>query len=271
MDNNHDQHQPFGIMPGARPYFHRGGSVGVLCLHGFTASPHEVLWLGQHLAEQGHTVYAPRLAGHGTFHTDLNPMRWTHWYASAQDGYHILRQQCEQVFVCGLSMGGLLALLLSTVEAVDGAVVMAVPLRIRSAITVGRMRWYKHLRPYSDQTDRSPFAEYIRTEQERRGEPVLGRVRYGLWSSAAVEELLRLTAVVHERLDKVTVPLLLLYSEADQTVALDSLDILRSGVSSSDVQTRIFQRSGHILTQDVEHEEVFREVSQFIAEHATSS
>src|SRR4030095_16396304 len=98
----------FQIMPGAEPYFHRGGKVGCLCLHGFTASPAEVKWFAQHLAAEGYTVYAPRLAGHGTRPQDLARTRWTDWYASASDGYHLLRQQCEKVFVCGMSMGGLL-------------------------------------------------------------------------------------------------------------------------------------------------------------------
>ena len=53
-----------------------GGDVGCLVLHGFTATPSEVRWLAEHLAGQGHTVYAPRLAGHGTTPEALARTRW---------------------------------------------------------------------------------------------------------------------------------------------------------------------------------------------------
>jgi esterase/lipase len=57
---------PAGIMPGAEPFFFRGGAVGCLVLHGWTGSTQEVRALGAHLATQGYTVFGPRLTHHGT-------------------------------------------------------------------------------------------------------------------------------------------------------------------------------------------------------------
>lgn len=257
------------IMPGAEPFFYRGGATGVLVLHGLTASPHEVKWFAQHMAAQGHTVYAPRLAGHGTHPYDLEGLTWMHWYASALDGYHLLKQQCEWVVVCGLSMGGLLTLMLGAEYAVDGLVVMAAPIELRSPLALSQIRVLKYLRPFTDQSDRSAFPEYLREEQARRHEPVLGRVRYGLWPTTAVEQLLRLMQVTRQHLPQVSAPLLLMYSEMDDVVAPVSQDLIRSAVGSATVQTARFTRSGHILTQDLEHAEVFRQAAEFVAAHAT--
>jgi carboxylesterase len=71
------------IMPGAEPFFYRGGSRGILLLHGFTATPAETRWLGQHLGGEGYTVFGPRTPGHGTDPHDLARYRWQDWYAAA--------------------------------------------------------------------------------------------------------------------------------------------------------------------------------------------
>lgn len=258
------------IMRGAEPFFHRGGKVGCLCIHGFTASPYEVLWLAQHLAAQGHTVYAPRLAGHGTNPLDLARTQWHDWLASAIDGVHLLRQQCDQVFVCGLSMGGLLALMLGMNEKVDGLAILAAPLVQHYPLKPAYLRSVKYMRPYTDQTDKSEFASYLCAEQARRGEPVLGRIRYNMWPTAAVEQLARLIGEVSRRLPQVCVPLLGIYSENDLTVGMESFERLKHGVGSHDTEYHLIKKSGHILTQDIECEDVFQKVASFIAHRVTT-
>ncbi len=253
-------------MPGAEPYFHRGNSSGCLCLHGFMASPAEVYWLGAHLAQQGMTVYIPRLAGHGTHYTDMARMRWHDWYNAALDSYHILRQQCERVFVAGLSMGGMLALLLGASVPVDGLAVLAAPVVFHSR-QMANAYWLKYLGPYTIQPDRSNLPQLIREEQARRGEPVLGRVRYDDWSTHAVGELYALSLAVRAQLPQVTAPLLLVYSEADKTVPIENLAIVAREVASRAVEQHILHNSDHILTQHIERETVFALIADFITRH----
>ncbi|MBC8172163.1 MAG: alpha/beta fold hydrolase [Anaerolineae bacterium] len=239
--------------------------MGCLCLHGFTASPHEVLWLAQHLGQQGYTVYTPRLAGHGTNPRDLARVRWSDWLNSALDAYYVLRQQCDQVYVCGLSMGALVGLLVSLHVPVDGVVVMAAPLKFEGVVQPRVLRVVKYLRPWTDQADRSPFEQYIREQQQQRGEPVLGRVRYGTWSTAALEQGARMSAEVVRRLPEIDVPVLALYSEKDKTVDTGSLQILQAKMNNQKLEFYVFKRSDHILTQDMEYAEVFQRVAAFIA------
>ena len=253
------------IMPGAEPYFARGGGTGVLLLHGFTASPHEVKWLGQYLAGQGHTVYAPRIAGHGTDYRDLARTTWQDWAASALDGYHILRAQCDRVFVGGLSMGGALALLTAAETEADGVIALAAPVLPFPGLSANRLRIAKRLRPYSDQTDRSPFADYILVQQKRLGEPEIGRVRYGMWSTAALEQLMWLIPQVHARLPEIGAPVLAVYSKADATVLTPNLKALKAGLTgAARVETHVLEQSSHILTQDMERETVFRLIGEFV-------
>lgn len=251
-------------MPGAEPFFHRGNDIGCLCLHGFMASSAEVRWLGVHLAQQGMTVYGPRLPGHGTHHRDMARMRWHDWYNAALDSYHILRQQCERVFVAGLSMGGMLALLLGASVVVDGLAVMASPVEFRSW-RLATARYIRYILPYTRQPDRTNLPQLIREEQTRRGEPGRGRVRYDDWSTGAVAELYALSQSVRARLPQVTAPLLLVYSEADQIIPVENAAIIAREVASAVIEQHTLHQSDHILTQHVERETVFKLVTDFIA------
>ncbi len=251
------------IQPGAEPFFYRGGAVGCLCLHGFTASPSEVRWLGEHLAGKGLTVYGARMPGHGTHPQDMARQRWMDWYGATLDGYHLLKGQCEQIFVVGHSMGGMLALLLAAHMPVSGVVALATPVVFRSFV-MAQAHWLKWIRPFTDQTDRSHLPGIIREEQSRRGEAVVGRVRYDLWSTAAVGELYALAGVVYDHLPQVKAPLLLINSAADKTVKLENRDIIQARVKSKIIEPQTLQKSDHILPQDSEREVVFEWVSDFI-------
>ena len=59
--------------------------------------------------------------------------------------------------------------------------------------------------------------------------------------------------------------MLLVYSEADQTVPIENAAIIAREVGSRVVEPHTLQNSGHILTQHVERETVFGLVADFIA------
>lgn len=251
------------ILPGAEPFFHRGNTTGCLCLHGFMASPSEVYWQAKYLAGRGYTVYAPRLPGHGGDYRAMTRMRWQDWYNAALDGWFVLQEQCEQVYIVGHSMGGMLGLLLAASVEVDGLAVLAAPIIFRYRL-MARANWFKFARRFTDQSDKTPLGQLVREEQVRRGEPVHGRVRYDIWSTGAVYQLYILAGVAREHLPRVTAPLLLIYSEGDQTVPLESRDTILAQVGSQHIEQHTLKRSDHILTMDVERETVFQLVADFI-------
>src|ERR1051326_909305 len=98
------------VMPGAEPFFHSGGSTGVLLCHGFTGSPASLRPWADRLAGAGLTVSLPRLPGHGTTWQDMAHTRWEDWYAEVDRAYEELRGHSDEIFLMGLSMGSCLAL-----------------------------------------------------------------------------------------------------------------------------------------------------------------
>lgn len=58
--------EQYPVMPEAEPFFFEGNRIGVLVQHGFTGTTQSMRGIGEVFANQGYTVYGPRLAGHGT-------------------------------------------------------------------------------------------------------------------------------------------------------------------------------------------------------------
>jgi esterase/lipase len=83
---------------------------GILLVHGLMAAPEEVRQWADYLFAQGYTVYAPRMAGHGTSAVDLNSRRHSEWSASVQRGYAILQNCCDEVIAAGFSTGAAIML-----------------------------------------------------------------------------------------------------------------------------------------------------------------
>src|SRR4029453_9505866 len=104
------------IIPTAESFFFLGDPSKPPCLliHGFTGTPKEMRWMGEYLNQRGFTCLGVRLAGHATHPEDMIRSRYSDWIASVEDGYHTLWSMTDNIFLAGLSMGGILALLMST-------------------------------------------------------------------------------------------------------------------------------------------------------------
>lgn len=121
----------------ARAFYHSGGRVGVLLIHGFTSTPYVFRELGRKLASANYTVSAPLLVGHGTSPEDLESTTWEEWCASAEKALSQLEQTCDEVFILGASFGGNIACYLAAQK----------EHRIEGLILIGMPRWlhrYKH-------------------------------------------------------------------------------------------------------------------------------
>lgn len=251
------------LLRGAEPQFYRGNEIGCLVIHGFMASPAEVGWLGKHLADQGYTVYVPRLTGHGINPRHMRRMRWEDWYGQVLDGYHLLKQQCEKVYVIGHSMGGLLSLLLASEKNVDGLVVVATPFSIDYALAPVTIL-IDLMMPYTEHPSEPELNAVIIAEQEKRGETVTSRVHYPKWSTRAVHEFYRLMTYTRKMVGKVSTPVLLLYAEHDETAPPAQMDWLAKHIKSKHIEKATLHQGGHIIFQDAARDEAFETVARFI-------
>lgn len=241
------------IIEGAEPFLLPGGQHGVLLIHGFTGSPAEMRLLGQRLNEQGYTVLAPRLCGHGTSPEEMSKTNWENWYHSVCDGYYFLQGLCRKVSVAGLSMGGLLALQLSIDYPIKNVISLSAPIEIADE----RLALLPDL-----QASAGHFAPKRR--RKIAGLPACYSIAYGKIPLPCIHSLLSLIKLVKGNLGKVNKPLLVMQSYNDHTVVPDSAQYIYDRAGSTDKKIVWLKQTGHLVTIDIEREAVFKEITAFL-------
>jgi carboxylesterase len=245
------------IAPTAEPYQAAGDATGVLVLHGFTGAPASVRPWGEHLAGAGFTVRVPLLPGHGTAWQDLNKTRWADWYAEASRALDRLAADCDEVFVCGLSMGGCLALRLAEERGDDVAgLVLVNPSVIdtnRALLAVPVLkRLVGSVKGITDDIKRPGAVEY----------------GYDRLPLTALDSLRDLWKTTRDGLARVTAPLLVFRSADDHVVKPLSTQIVLRGVSSSTATEQVLHDSYHVATLDNDAEAIFAGTVSFVRAHS---
>jgi len=241
------------IIPTAEPFFFRRGPTACLLIHGFTGAPKEMRWMGEYLASQGHTVLGVRLAGHATQPADLVRTRWQDWLASVEDGYHLLQGDCSRIFVCGLSMGGILSLLFASRFQVAGAIAMATPY----AMDDWRLRYIKLFQWFMPRVTKGP-------PDWRNPEAARDHIDYPAYPTRSIIELRDLLAEMRRSLPQVNVPVLLMHSRQDESVPPKNVHRIYDCLGTSDKQILWVENSGHVITREPERQRVFEAALAFI-------
>jgi carboxylesterase len=245
------------IIPSAEPFFFPGGSTGCLLIHGFTGTPKEMRGMGEYLNQQGYSVLGVRLAGHATIPEDLSRTRWEDWLTSAENGLHLLKDATDQVFVCGLSMGGILSLLLAAEFQIAGVIAMSTPYELPPDPRVRYIRLLQYLIPNIPKGE-PDWQEASAAENH---------IDYPYYPTRAVIELGKLMEQMRGALPRVTAPLLLIHSKDDKGIAPENMKKIYQNAGSQQKEMAWIEHSGHTMTRDGQFEQVFSLANQFIQKH----
>lgn len=195
----------------------------------------------------------PLLPGHGTDWRDCNRTTWQDWYATVDAAFQRLREQCRQVFVCGLSMGGTLALRLAEEHGAQMAgIVLVNP-------AVAMLRWDAKFLPVLAHV--VPSVAAIGNDIAKPG---ILEGAYDRTPVKATASLRRFQNLVRADLGKVTQPLLLLHSAQDHVVEPANSAMVLSGVSATDVREIVLTESYHVATLDHDAPLIFDATVEFI-------
>ena len=242
------------IIPTAEPFIYRGGSIGVLLVHGFTGTPKEMREMGGYLHKQGFSVLGIRLTGHATNPNDLLRVRWEDWLASVEDGYHLLKNLSEQIIIAGLSMGGVLSLLFASKYNVASVIAMSTPYDLppdprRKFLPV---IW--------------PLIKNIPKGEPDWDDPTVeeGHISYPAYPTKAIIELSMLMKEMQDALKRIEIPTLLMHSEKDGGVPIENMYDIYTNLGSINKKMVTLGQSGHVIVRDSEKEKVFSEVVSFI-------
>jgi carboxylesterase len=249
------------IIPTTEPFFLLGDLSKPACLliHGFTGTPKEMRWMGEYLHQHGYTCLGIRLTGHATHPEDMIRSHWTDWTVSVEDGYHLLRGLTEDIFLIGLSMGGILSLLMSRRLNVQGVISMSAPSRLPTDYPIWLLKFVSLLIRYRPKTREAPGSGWFDKTAYQ------GHIAYSQNPVRSVAELKKLTLEMWAALPHVNVPVLLMHSKDERYVLPDNMESIYDGLVNTPDRTKVYiTGSGHNLPRDASREKVFQAALEFI-------
>ncbi|MDR3051709.1 MAG: alpha/beta fold hydrolase [Oscillospiraceae bacterium] len=239
----------------AKPFLLPGGDAGILLLHGFTGTPGHMRPLGDALCAAGYTVAAPLLPGHGTRVQDVRAHGgYAPWLNAALAAYDDLAARCGRVAVGGLSMGGVLSLLLAQRRQPFAVLTFAAPMRLRNPLAYAAplLGW---------------AVPYVRKRHKKRGADFLRDydIGYAHTPLCRMGDLLRLIGDARRGLPQVRCPLLVAQGLGDEQVRPESARIIYDGAASGQKELLWLQKSGHVCTLGPDRETLFAACAAFLA------
>jgi carboxylesterase len=249
------------IIPTAEPFLFLGEPSKPACLliHGFTGTPKEMRWMGEYLHRQGYTCLGVRLAGHATQPEAMIRSRWTDWVASVEDAYHLLCAVTNDIFLIGLSMGGVLALLTASYLDVRGIVAMSTPSRLPADYPIWLMSLVSLVMPFRVKSNEPPGSGWFDQAAYQ------DHIAYDRNPVRSAAELKKLILAMQVALPKVRVPVLLMHSQDETYVLPDNMEYIYERLVNASDKTKLYiTGSGHVLPRDASREQVFQSALKFI-------
>lgn len=266
--------------------------TGVLLLHGLTGVPSEMRPVQKYLQKLGFDTEAPALAGHDSTNEELLAARWQDWIISAETALETLLSRCDQVVLCGLSMGASICGILASKgdPRVKGLIMMSPTLEydspsldndiylkvcksraVRVALhrvcnvfpIIGRKLYWTESPPYGLKDVRLQRQITKAIEAAERGEDT----KFGLFRTyfASLREMYSATWEFQAKASKVNVPILLISSLEDTLVSIDNATNtfnLLSGTANKSMA--MLTGCDHVLTLDLQRNYVCRLIGEFM-------
>jgi carboxylesterase len=237
----------------AQPFFFEGNDQACLLIHGFRASPGQMRYLGEFLHQEGgYTASGILLPGHGSSEEKMEEFGWEDWLNSVRQEYQSLAKNYEKVYVIGLSMGGILSLILAEDYDLDKVISIAAPIKIfdKLAYLTPILQYFKRFKGDDQGLVQSKEDEYD--------------IYYSATPLAAVPNLLKLIRLAKGDLAKISAPILIIQSRDDQTVKPISAEIIYQGVSSQDKELLWLDEGGHVCTINGDKELIHKQILKFL-------
>ena len=236
----------------SEPFAVEDGASGVLVLHGYTGSPRSMRALAEAFVDAGFSVELPLLPGHGTSVDDLVDRRYAEWFAAADAAFGRLSKPGRAVIVCGLSMGGTLALDLALQHPETAGLVL-----INPAVAPPAESFSALLRAALDAgtvTIPSIGSDIAKPGQSGGG--------YEATPIAPLMSIFEATDAVAPRLSEISCPALLFSSRTDHVVPTESSDLVERDYGGP-LERVMLDRSYHVATLDYDADALVRRAVAF--------
>lgn len=220
-------------------FLHEGDGPVVLLLHGASGTPAELRELGNHLYANGVSVYCPRL----TRQTGRDrEALWESWVTQAQIALEAVTTCSEMGYVCGMSLGATVALILHDRAPVKGLILLAPALYPRLSL---KARFLQMARVVT------PTVFY----------------HFAGWNG----EVLKAMEYARKNTKDIEIPVLALQAADDNRLAPRGLKLVRRFARHADTDVRLLPAGSHVLPRGEAKGDVFAAVTAFVEKGARAA
>ena len=242
-------------------YEHKKGEIGIIALHGFSSAPAEVKQMAKYIFDQGYSVYAPRLKGHGTSPKDLKETSWQDWYKSVCRAIAIASLKYKKIYIIGFSTGGLLALL-STKKCYNE---FAGIICINAALHLNDIR-LKTVLPavsfWNDLVHAFNVNEYQKEYVPNNAENP--EINYDKHYVTSIEQLNALMKKTRKNLPKILSPILILQAKNDPVVNPASAYEIYDAIASKRKNIQMLNLDNHVIVKGNNTQELYDAIIKFL-------
>jgi len=252
----------------------------VILIHGLTGTPHEMQFQAHALNRNGYTVICPRLANHGQPLAVLKNTKWQEFYLTAKETFLNNKKNYHQVFISGLSMGALLALLLA--EEFPGEVNGVSCLSPTLFYDGWNTPWYRCFLPLVYLTplkhcfyfkEDPPYGiknEAVRRRVHRYYSQAslddidnIGQYGYPYFPVTLLHQLELLVKYLNRRLKNIDTPVQLIQARDDDMTSIKNSQFIYNRIASPTKEVVLLEDSYHVITADQQREQVADEIARF--------
>lgn len=239
-----------------QPFLFQGGPCGILLIHGFTGSVAHMRPLGEMLHACGYSVMGINLSGHAQTENAMALSDWKQWLRDAKQAVKALRELCSTVVVGGLSMGGVIALILAAEGVVDACIPISAPLGVKNKL-MPLAKWVAPLYP-----------RISWRSQQARHEMLNQQYDYGYsgFPTRKAVDLQCLISMAKRTLSQVACPVLCVQSYKDETVWEGSAEAIVRGIGSLNKRVLWLKEAPHVCTLSAELPDIVTAIDNFLIE-----
>jgi len=219
----------------------KNGRVGCFILHGVSGDRFGVEALCSYLEEQGYGTYCCGIGIEFGSVKLFNTYAYLEWLYRAEREFEEFYKNCDYVVVIGVSVGGLIGILLAEKYRVDALITINTPIYL---------------------VDTKKLFEMLYREGEQKGTLHLNRmIILALYHLMGFNRLLH---QVKKALYRLRCPLLVIQGKKDDIVDWKSASYIYDSFLGQDKEIQYFPKSGHFIFLDCESRLVFIRLHQFI-------
>ncbi len=258
--------------------------AAVILIHGLTGTPQEMSFLAKRLNNGGFTVACPRLANHDRPLSVLKGTPWQDFYATVRQAYFKAREHSDTIFVSGLSMGALLALLLADEfpQTIAGVSCLSPTifydgwncpwyrcfLPVVYWTQLHRIIYFQEKSPYGIKNEALRGKVHAYFEKVSTVEPPdIDRYGYPFFPVSLLRQLEFLVRHLKTRLPRITPPVQIIQAKDDDMTSVRNAQFIYDRVATRDKEIVLLDDSYHIITADQQRGKVLENMQRFFTDH----